>query len=118
MKIVVQHVRHWPGEGQIEAGDSVHWRVHRRSLSSLGNPFHMKDETQRERVIAEYRAWLWGKIKAGDQAVLNELRWLARKASEGKTVNLYCYCAPKACHANVVANAIKWMATQTETVPA
>ena len=109
MGIVVAHVRDFPADVHQHPSHEVHHRVDRRSLSSLGNPFHMRDETQRERVIAEYRAWLWIKIKSGDAAVLNELRWLARAVREHRVVTLYCYCAPKSCHANVVARAVDWI---------
>ena len=68
--------------------------------SKWGNPFVMKSEADRERVIEQYRKYLWGQIKAG-VVTKDELR-----ALDGK--RLGCFCAPKACHGDVIVDAIEW----------
>jgi hypothetical protein len=62
-----------------------------------GNPFPMRSEKDRTKVIAQYRDWLWQQIKSG-QITLEELA-----ALHGK--RLACHCAPKACHGDVLAAA-------------
>lgn len=59
-----------------------------------GNPFTMKNgsTTERQRVIEEYEAWLLQQSDLVQKAKL-ELR--------GKV--LACWCAPKACHADILA---------------
>ena len=60
--------------------------------SKWGNPFVMRDDTdaERERVIADCRAWI---VDQPDlMASLGELR--------GK--RLGCWCAPKPCHGDVL----------------
>ena len=60
--------------------------------SKWGNPFVMSDgsDTERERVIAAYRAWI---VDQPDlMASLEELR--------GQ--RLGCWCAPKPCHGDVL----------------
>lgn len=70
--------------------------------SVWGNPFPMKDksEQERSRVIKAYRQWLWLQQMQGQitKEMILDL--------EGK--RLACYCAPKACHGDVLIKAIEW----------
>ncbi len=61
--------------------------------SKWGNPFVMADDSdaERERAIADYRAWIIEQPEL--MASLDELR--------GK--RLGCWCAPKGCHGDVLA---------------
>ena len=68
--------------------------------SKWGNPFVMRSEADRERVIEQFRKYLWEQIKTG-AITKDELRVL-----DGK--RLGCFCAPKACHGDVIVAAIKW----------
>lgn len=52
MRIHVVNKRTFKGEGIYVGRPSI-----------LGNPFKMKDEADRERVIQEYRTWLWERVK-------------------------------------------------------
>lgn len=73
--------------------------VHRRNThdvyigrpSKWGNPFVMCSEADRARVIAQYRAW-----------ILTQPHLLAA-LSELKGKRLGCWCAPRACHGDVLA---------------
>jgi len=63
-----------------------------------GNPFVIGKDGTRDEVIAKYREWLLAKP---------ELVELAKRELAGK--NLVCFCAPNACHGDVlieVANVI------------
>lgn len=67
--------------------------------SKWGNPFAIGVDGTREEVIAKYRVYLLalidgGKITAAD---LTEL--------SGKT--LACWCAPRPCHADVIADLVE-----------
>jgi hypothetical protein len=57
-----------------------------------GNPFAMSGESDRQRVIQQYSEWLRSKP---------ELCARARRELRGKV--LACWCAPKDCHAHVLA---------------
>lgn len=76
--------------------------------SPFGNPFVMqnKSDEERARVIEEYRHWLWAQIQQGaiTKEMLLEL--------DGK--RLACYCAPRACHGDVLVKAIKWVKGETK----
>jgi hypothetical protein len=78
--------------------DEYDVRIDRRTR--WGNPFPMRTESCRPRVIAEYRQWLWGEIKAG-RISLEDLAELHGK-------RLGCHCAPRACHGDVLAAAAEW----------
>lgn len=67
-----------------------------------GNPFPMKDKSEQERyrVIKAYRQWLWLQQTQGH--ITKEMILYL----EGK--RLACYCAPKACHGDVLIKAIEW----------
>lgn len=81
--------------------------------SALGNPFtHLPGATKaihqvasREQAVESYKNYLIDLIDAGDPGVLKELEKIKTKARTGK-VNLVCYCAPKACHGDVIRELI------------
>jgi len=75
--------------------------------SVLGNPFTIGRHGTREEVIASYREWLWMRMR-GDSPELRELDRLAEKLITDRGLTLVCWCAPKACHADVIASAIEW----------
>lgn len=88
--------------------------------SVLGNPFSHQEGTQaqwkvgsREEAVAAYRPWLKGAMRQ-DGAVLAELRRIA--ALEGP-VALICCCAPLACHASVIADAVRFLRAQPQWQP-
>jgi len=65
--------------------------------TKFGNPFVIGKDGTREEVIAKYREWI---------ATSPTLLAAARKELRGKV--LACWCAPQACHADVlmeIANA-------------
>jgi hypothetical protein len=56
-----------------------------------GNPFVIGKDGTREQVIAKYRAWLMSEPS---------IVAMARRDLRGKTLG--CWCAPKACHGDVL----------------
>lgn len=59
--------------------------------SKWGNPFKLGPGESRADAIAKYRKWLWGQP---------ELIAAARRELRGKVLG--CWCAPKACHGDVL----------------
>lgn len=71
--------------------------------SVWGNPYPMTDHkshSERVYVIEAYRQHLWNQIRM--RKVTKEMLI----ALDGK--RLACYCAPQACHGDVLVAAIKW----------
>jgi len=68
--------------------------------SNWGNPFVIGRDGTREEVIAKYRNALWNKIKQNPE-LESQLA-----ALHGKTLG--CYCAPHACHGDVLVAAANY----------
>jgi len=60
--------------------------------SAYGNPFPMHDESERDAVVSAFRSWLEHQP---------ELLRAVRLLLPGKTLG--CFCAPKACHCDVLS---------------
>lgn len=73
--------------------------------SVLGNPFKMKHEGDRDRVVEAYRVWLENHMNKEDE-VKQEIHRIAAKVKAGRSVNLVCWCAPKRCHGDVIKEAV------------
>ncbi|MGH2536892.1 MAG: DUF4326 domain-containing protein [Candidatus Promineifilaceae bacterium] len=64
--------------------------------SPLANPYRARDFGGRGRTLLDSRRWLWGRIQAGDEGVINALRGISEEAA------LVCWCRPEPCHGDVV----------------
>ena len=74
--------------------------------SPLGNPFEIGKDGTREEVIDKYREWLrqqW--IDNGH--VRRELEKLVMVYKTIGKLILVCWCAPEACHADVIKDAVE-----------
>ena len=92
--------------------------VHREYVgrpSKLGNPFPMRKEADRAKVVKQYTAWLRSQY-AAKGPVRRELERLLSIARQ-QPLELVCFCAPKGCHADVIRNAIIGM-DKSRTSPA
>jgi len=80
------------------------------SASVLGNPFKVKPHGPYERAesIRLYRRWLWKQMQSGAGEVYEEMLRLKRLAGQGD-LTLICWCAPAACHADVIKACLEWM---------
>lgn len=61
------------------------------NASEWGNPFKIGKDGTREEVMVKYRAWLLGNLE------------LLKKVPELKGKILGCWCAPEACHGDILA---------------
>lgn len=68
----------------------------------LGNKFYMQSENDRDRVCALYKEWFTEQIKCRNELVLNELRRIYRIYKQYGKLRLFCWCAPKKCHAETI----------------
>src|ERR1700676_2847348 len=100
--IVVANVRNALGIEQ--RGEYVGRRMKDYPGSPLANPYYIGIDGARGEVIAKYRAWAatwpeWSRASA-------ELRRLVEIHRERGSLTLLCWCAPKPCHADVIAEMI------------
>lgn len=88
-------------------------RVYVGRGSPLGNPFTHKDGTKaptkvgsRAEAVQAYAAYLKEKLAQKDERIRKALNEIALAAMRGQRVELECYCAPHACHADVLAQLV------------
>lgn len=74
--------------------------------SPLGNPYPIEGANTRDVVIEKYRVWLNQKIEACDPVVCDELNRLVDIAHQTGALKLKCFCAPAACHGDVIKETI------------
>ncbi len=78
--------------------------------SALGNPFVIGEHGDRDAVILKYRAWFADAAK-NNPRVQAALLAIIRAIEDGD-VTLLCWCEPKPCHADVIA---EWVRAQRPT---
>lgn len=97
-KIIVTTVRQF-GKTNKKIEDGYY--IYCGRPSKYGNPFWMKDESMREQVIKDFKEKTLNKLD------LTELLKLLKED------NLYlgCFCAPKACHCDVIKEKLEQLLT-------
>ena len=113
--------------GEVVGVDAAHVRIDRATV--LGNPFEMRSEAERQRVIAAYREFLRGSASAGVisqrhgvrvaewhlrkhsfEARMRALSRLAERVRAGQRLRLCCSCGsthePVDCHGDVI---VEWV---------
>lgn len=86
----VVNIRDGVPEGSVYIG-----RAGRHDPGYFGNPFKITERTTRESILAQYREYAQRRISL-DPEFASRVRGLY-----GKT--LVCFCAPKLCHGDVLA---------------
>ena len=74
--------------------------------SPLGSTFAMHGEETRAQVIRDYEDWLAEQLLDPRGAAGIEIRRLAALARK-QDICLVCWCAPKACHADIIKRTIE-----------
>src|SRR5437870_4928570 len=74
--------------------------------SPLGNPFAMQGEAERAAVIRAYEDWLAEQLLDLSSRASREIHRLAGLARK-QDLCLVCFCAPKACHADIIKRTIE-----------
>lgn len=93
------------------------WQVRVDRSCLLGNPFVMHDESERDIVCDFYEKWFFDGVKGYLLEGKYQLWWKAlQKFIElyrqyGK-LELFCWCAPKRCHAETIRDFIKHYASE------
>lgn len=69
-------------------------------FANLGNPHWMRDESQRDAVCDAYERDIESNPAHPHKRVMERI---IQRVNEGRTVALYCFCAPKRCHCDFIA---------------
>ena len=84
------------------------WDFRVDRMSPVGNPFYMSDESQRNIVCDKYESYFQVQLENNTQFKKYLQTMLTTLKQYGK-LNLYCWCAPKRCHAETIK---KWLEKQ------
>ena len=61
----------------------------------FGNPFRLGSESQRQEILERYAAYFYNRLERDPE--------FKRRVLQLKTKVLGCFCAPRACHGDVIA---------------
>ena len=76
------------------------WDVKVDRSSWFGNRFKMKNESERDKVCEQYKNWFYDELY--DSTMQAELSLLKSILVQYGILNLFCWCAPKRCHADII----------------
>ncbi len=71
----------------------------------LGNPFVVGKPFTRAEAITRYREWIGGELDRNPNALAQLERIV--DAARSADVTLLCWCAPQACHADVIIELVR-----------
>lgn len=71
--------------------------------TALGNPFVIGIHGDRDAVCDQYERWFEEQIRNADTLVLGHLKSLLIQSERQDELILGCYCAPRRCHAETIA---------------
>lgn len=79
--------------------------------SLLKNPFFhdLNNEFEVINSIDKYKTYIWKSLNDPLSPVRAELISIAKFVNSGNNVKFLCYCKPKACHGDVLVDAVKWI---------
>lgn len=75
--------------------------------SPLANPELLVSETDRAANIIRYRDWLWPRLYS-DTPQRREILHLINLEERFGTIKLACFCAPKLCHGDIIAQYMRF----------
>ncbi len=73
----------------------------------LGNPFRLSKEEDRGKVVDQYATWLDHQVRRGNPEVVRALEELYRALKLRGNITLLCFCAPRRCHGEIIAEHLR-----------
>ena len=74
--------------------------------SNLANPYYIGEHGTRTEVVEKYKIWIIDAYKRKG-IVTNEINWLIDLHKQNKNIFLLCWCAPQACHGDVLKDMVE-----------
>lgn len=80
------------------------WDVRVDRKSALGNPFYMHSEAERDKVCEQYAAYFKQRTERNNPGdpFMQELKRIRLLYKQYGKLRLFCWCAPKRCHAETI----------------
>lgn len=108
MSVVVLNMHHLPGKALPE-GDSSYVYIGRprgNAPIGLGNPFRVGAEYQRGEAVEAFKPYARSEWQNPQSEFRRRVLDLARRSYNGEEIKLVCWCKPRACHGDVIKEAI------------
>lgn len=85
------------------------WDFRVDRVSPLGNPYKMPDERYRKQVCVSYEEYFNGQLREYNRTHIKndfivELLKIKKAYFQYGKLRLFCWCAPKQCHAETIQN--------------
>ena len=92
--------------------DNALWDFRVDRVSPVGNPFYMRSESGRDAVCDKYETYFYEQLESNLK--FNEyLQVMLSALKKYGKLNLYCWCAPKRCHAETIK---MWLENQIKEI--
>lgn len=85
----------------VKGGRFVRRAVYVGRPTRFGNPYRVEEVGSHEEAVRLYCAWFRERVK--DPRFLQALEALYERLKRERVLTLSCHCAPKPCHAEVIA---------------
>lgn len=72
--------------------------------SALGNPFLLTKESDRNKVIDQYKEYFYKEVLVNKNTNMISQLNIIKELSDKGIVRLGCFCKPKRCHCDVIKN--------------
>jgi hypothetical protein len=119
MSVSVHNMYHLPNR-EIPAGDSSFVYIGRPKGNAplgLGNPFKVGPDYKQGEAVLAFKAHISKEWANPNSSVRVQIVALARRAQAGEDIKLVCWCKPKACHGDVIKEAIDNLVARWEIKP-
>jgi len=83
------------------------WDIKVDRSTPVGNPYEMKNESERDLVCDQYADWFY--YAAHNQNHFIYIEKLVSIYKEYGKINLFCWCAPKRCHAETIKEYLEFV---------
>jgi hypothetical protein len=80
------------------------WHIVVDRSSPLGNPFRMRSEAERDIVCDKYEKYFNEALLDNEPNICQSLANLRNILERYGKIELFCWCAPKRCHAETIKN--------------
>jgi hypothetical protein len=119
MPITVVNMHHLPGRA-LPAGDPSFVYIGRprgNAPLGLGNPFRVGAEYKQGEAVEAFRQYARTEWNNPQNPLRQQITALAQRALAGEDLKLVCWCKPKACHGDVIKEAIEALVLRLQATP-
>lgn len=119
MTVTVHNMHHLPGKA-IPEGDASFVYIGRprgNAPLGLGNPFKVGEGYAQGEAVVAFRDHVSAMWRYPDNPVRQQILALAKRSLAGEELKLVCWCKPRACHGDVIKEAVDNLVARWQAHP-